>query len=292
MRRGYNMVGYQSWLFRMFAPVLNRLDFVAQRVFRTSRDVSLPAFSSRVRGHGISRQFGGRRFVESGDKLVAFVEDRGIAHERMSVVDLGCGAGRIGLALQRRFRDFSYSGIDVDAVSIGSAQSSIANDRLVFRHENIYNSVYNPRGTELADSARFASVSDGSVDLVVAWSLFTHVEPETTRHYLREIGRMLKPGGHVVFSCFLHDGRDHVALSHPHPYRDAAYVANESQPLKSVSLCLGFVESALAEARLESVDRPLRMHEHAVGWGAKGPDQDVVVAARSRADYHPGEEVG
>jgi SAM-dependent methyltransferase len=63
------------------------------------------------------------------------------------------------------------------------------------------------------DAYRFPA-DDGAVDLVYAASVFTHMVPEHAAHYFRETARVLRPGGHAVFSFFL---LDHYRPGHPRP---------------------------------------------------------------------------
>ena len=69
---------------------------------------------------------------------------------------------------------------------------------------DIRNSRYNPSGEIDASDYRFP-YPDESFDIVFAASIFTHCLPEATINYIREAGRVLKPGGRCLFSFFLLD---------------------------------------------------------------------------------------
>ena len=58
---------------------------------------------------------------------------------------------------------------------------------------------YNPNGALGCADARFPA-ADGDVDLVYAASLFTHLYPDDTRAYAREMHRVLADGGIAVVS--------------------------------------------------------------------------------------------
>src|SRR5690606_4013774 len=48
-------------------------------------------------------------------------------------------------------------------------------------------------------------VEAGSIDLAVAISVFTHLPPNVTAHYLRQVRRSLAPGGRFFCTSFFLD---------------------------------------------------------------------------------------
>ncbi len=74
-----------------------------------------------------------------------------------------------------------------------------------FAHIDLRNSYYNPTGS--IDPATFAfPYPDNHFDFVFSWSVFTHLVPEVTNNYLRQIRRVLKPGKKALLTCLLLDG--------------------------------------------------------------------------------------
>lgn len=120
------------------------------------------------------------------------------------VLDLGCGCGKLArfLYLNPRLR---YIGIDIFAPSItwcSRAFADLAGDRFSFEHFDGYSTVWNPKGKLSASEYSFP-IEDGGVNFVVAASLFTHLLEDDCKHYLNEIGRVLRPGGLALIS--IHD---------------------------------------------------------------------------------------
>jgi len=100
----------------------------------------------------------------------------------MSVVDLGCGSGRLPHALGKAFA-IDYLGVDiVQALLDYAATKSPTNYRFVL----------NRSLTLPAD--------DKSADFVTAFSVFTHLLPSESYLYMEDARRVLKPGGKLVFS--------------------------------------------------------------------------------------------
>jgi SAM-dependent methyltransferase len=96
------------------------------------------------------------------------------------VLEIGCGIGRMTAALARRFRE--VEGIDVSEEMVRRATEALAET------PNVRVSVAN--GTDLA------TFGDRSFDFVFSYLVLQHIpDREITKRYLREAGRVLRPGG-------------------------------------------------------------------------------------------------
>ena len=133
-----------------------------------------------------------------------------------AVLEIGCGLGRIAFPLRYILRDEgSYTGFDIVPKKIDflTRTFTAAHPNFQFRLADVHNTFYNPGGRLRTEEYRFP-LADASVDLVYAASVFTHMVPEGTAHYLRESARVLRPGGRCVFSFFL---LDHYRRGQPRP---------------------------------------------------------------------------
>jgi SAM-dependent methyltransferase len=120
-------------------------------------------------------------FVAQGDGHVAVLRHNGLANG-MTIYDLGCGCGRTAQALQRSEWHGNYIGADV----VPELLVELA------RQCPSYATVLN-----LTPSI---AASDGSLDMIFHWSVFTHLFPGEAYLYTAEAFRALKPGGRMVFS--------------------------------------------------------------------------------------------
>ncbi|HUF27903.1 MAG TPA: class I SAM-dependent methyltransferase [Gemmatimonadaceae bacterium] len=96
------------------------------------------------------------------------------------VLDFGCGVGLGTRALAEAFRGSTVVGFDPSEDSIAAATArcaDLANTRFVG-----------------GDAPRLP-MPDGSFDLVFAACVFHHIERADHLHWMREIGRLLRPGG-------------------------------------------------------------------------------------------------
>lgn len=122
-----------------------------------------------------------------------------------SVLDIGCGSGRMA----RHFVDYikppgRYVGMDIQESFIDWCDEHLAsaNGAFEFHHQDIYNGGYNPSGSIRASEYRFP-FEDESFDAIILYSVFTHLLPEDAENYLREVARLLKPGGYCYSTWYL-----------------------------------------------------------------------------------------
>jgi len=102
--------------------------------------------------------------------------------EGMSVVDYGCGSGRLAHALSSLF-SIDYVGIDVVDELLSYAATKSASHYKFIKHH-----------------ALNVPLESDSVNLVCAFSLFTHLLHHETFMYLEDMKRVLKKDGIIVFS--------------------------------------------------------------------------------------------
>lgn len=117
-------------------------------------------------------------FEESGraqaEALTTFLPS-----EDATVVDLGCGIGRVARYLAPRCK--LLWGVDVSSEMLEMAAERLAG-------------IPNVRFSHCADT-RIPEIADASVDFVYAVLVLQHLEREDTFLMLREIRRILRPGG-------------------------------------------------------------------------------------------------
>lgn len=196
----------RSWTYRCFSPIE-----AWQR--RVSGDEELPPLWLR-------RHTGPPRSFRSAARGTAQrIDALGLLRPDSRVLDIGCGCGSMVFELLGRLGNAGrYVGFDVHEPCIRWCEQEFSEDpRLRFEIARV-SSPYGSGPSEApVDAYRFPS-DDGSVDLVLAKSVFTHLPSADSQHYLEEIARVLAPGGAALVTFFLFDGeRFPVPRAFPHP---------------------------------------------------------------------------
>ena len=205
MKRRFSGVSWQHPAAQRAMPLIDGAD----RLVRNRRDLGdIPAYSIRIRGTGVSDEFGGRKFVRTGDLLTgSLVKYAGLTMDS-HVLEIGSGAGRIPYSLERKMLSPGhYTGLDVDRVSIDACRSSqtLTNAGFTFIHADLESELYNSLGRCGTAASYCFPFDDETFDIVYLESVFTHLTGEECANYAREILRVLKAGGRAVVSGFLRD---------------------------------------------------------------------------------------
>ncbi len=122
-----------------------------------------------------------------------------------TVLDIGCGCGKDARSFIYHPYVKKYIGFDVYKPNIEWCQQSIvprSEGRFEFHHVDVFSAGYNPEGTVKGTEFVFPA-ADGEVQLAFAVSLFTHLLEPDAKHYLREVRRVMAPGG--LFLPTIHD---------------------------------------------------------------------------------------
>lgn len=99
-------------------------------------------------------------------------------HPVVDLLDWGCGPGRVTMHLAAK----NIHGCDIDREAIGWCQKNLTGEYAV-------SPLYPP-----------LPYDDGSFDAVLAMSVFTHLNRRLQLKWLRDLARVLRPGGVLVAS--------------------------------------------------------------------------------------------
>jgi SAM-dependent methyltransferase len=192
-------------------------------------------------------------FYSTGNKQVSLLCNLGLQDDWV-VYDLSCGCGRTAQALARSGWSGKYTGVDIIEELIRYAQKTTTGYLFMVHHS--YTVV----------------ASDNSLDLVFAWSLFTHLLLEEISLYIDDAFRALRPGGQLIFSFLelanpdhrkILDARRAMASEGSHPVHLDTFL--HRQDISVLAANAGF-------HKLRFIDGA---DQHATAFGAFG--QSVVV---------------
>jgi len=201
------------------------------------------------------------------------------------VLDIGCGIGRMAVPLTQYIdnKSGSYQGMDPVAGGVNWCQRMITPvySNFEFQRVDIAHSLYNPKGA-INGLELVLPFESRQFDFIIMTSVVTHLPDEEVTAYLREVERVLAPGGRLFMTAFVVD--EH-AKDNTSKKRDArlgfqrydegpCWFVPEMPPLAAVGFDDGFLDGALARAGLSIVTKSLGH------WRGMPADhyQDIFVA--------------
>lgn len=124
-----------------------------------------------------------------------------------TILDVGCGWGRLAYGLLDRGFQGRYIGIDVIKSRLVwlNRHFSEKHPSYTFHFADVRNEWYNPRGTKSRIDFR-AALDGQSPDTIVLMSVFTHMYEANIADYLSDISGLMSDKSVLIFSCFLFDG--------------------------------------------------------------------------------------
>jgi len=136
-------------------------------------------------------------FTKTGHDQVGFLTEFCGLRAGHSVLDIGCGVGRLAVPLTNVLGDQgSYDGFDVAQYMIDWCARNITATHPNFRFTHADVKTSTASHDKGVDAAEYVfPYPDATFDLAYAGSLFTHLTPAAATNYLKQIARVLKPGG-------------------------------------------------------------------------------------------------
>lgn len=226
--------------------------------------------------HSAMRRGGKASYAEWGHVIGIFQTlmnlhspKRGDAH----VLDIGCGTGLMGLAAWPLVQEGgSYTGLDVIQSDVDYCKSHYPFEQYTFLHFDVSNPSYAP---DQSPEPKPWPLKDNQYDLVTALSVWTHFRESDSRYYLKEVKRVLKPGGTAIITFFHTDeayrktvekrqrnvsGKYHQTPQHKWIFSESAYGSEHwtcpswvAHPEDAIGIDETGMDSLLKEAELELV---------------------------------------
>jgi len=229
---------------------------------------------------------GGGDFHQIGQvRFTWLVEAAGVSPSD-HVLDMGCGSGRVAFPLAQYLNaQGRYTGFDLSERALRFARQHVKGvSDFQFIHADVASAEYAATGAKAAQYV--FPTADESVDAALAVSLFSHLLPEDAARYLKETGRVLKPGKRICLTAFILDDdvkarmRDASVTLPMVAFRDGAYAADVRHPERAIGFDKVVFEAWMAEAGLDWAQPLLPGHWN---WPHReGEFQDRIVLEKRR----------
>jgi SAM-dependent methyltransferase len=258
----------------LHAEAESRLNQLMEEI---SRDASLPAPPAEnvFVGDGDYRAIG-------AEYLGHFVRIGGLKPFE-SVLDIGCGIGRMAVPLTQYLDSGTafYEGVDPVNAGIEWCVQNITSAYPNFRfcRVDVAHELYNPGGA-IAGHEIVLPFADAKFDFVAMVSVATHLPEAEISAYAREIARLLAPGGRLFLTAFI------VAAGDPDRptarprftpgNRPGTWFGDPLAPLGAIGFDAGIIEDILKKAGLQ-VQRVSLGHWRGI---ESNHYQDVIIAVK------------
>ncbi len=179
-------------------------------------------------------RFGGKYFEKNKDFINSGKEEvrRLIANFNLSssssLLEIGCGPGRLPIGILATLGELKYEGIDIHEKSIIWCKKYIEkkNPSFNFHLINIKNERYNPFSETEANDSKLPV--QGPYDIIYLYSVFSHLLEKDIRFYLNEFKSLLLPEGNIFLTAFIKDNVPPISINPEN------YIRNWQGPLHCV----------------------------------------------------------
>lgn len=257
------------------------------------RDIFQAMQTEQINGHPLSDIVGGGDPEPIAREVVTAIEKYAKLSPGDSILDVGCGCGRIAAALTQYVgRESQYVGVDIVPGLIDFARNFITPRYPSFKFLllNQSNSSYDwwrGESGEIEIAKLTEAVSAQSINLAISVSLFTHLDYASAHEMLTSIHHVLKNDGRVFMTVFLLDANARegiegrrTAFSFKHRTQTGKLYAEKSDdPTLAVAYDGGLLDELIGSAGFQ-------LEQHVPGyWSSGGPGetfQDTLILRKAK----------
>lgn len=240
-----------SWRFLARRIAYSPVDFID--TLSGSRSKYEPPKGLIYTGRGVGS------FLEQGKQHLKLLQQHIPFEQDSSLLDIGSGIGRTAIPLTEFLGpEGKYEGFDPVKVGIDWCQAKITPDfpNFNFTYTPLKNDLYTAH--ELDAQSFIFPYEDHTFDRAFLFSIFTHFSIAEIGHYLKEIHRVLKPGGQCLATFFIYDQKIEETIGTQAEFnfpvaQDGYRLMNESVQSANIALDVNLLQSLVATAHLKQV---------------------------------------
>jgi len=261
---------------------------VSEISYEPVRDIFEAMKSEKIDGIPLSDVIGGGDPETVASEVLSVLAKYVHLKSQHTVLDVGCGCGRIAAALTQYLENTScYVGVDILPALVEFGRKFLSSQYphfkfLLLDQGNFTYDWWRLKGSSVDIAKLSQAMPERSVDLAISVSLFTHLDYSPALDTLVTIGRMLKEDGRVFLTMFVLDsearagiesGRTGFSFKHRTPIGDL-HAEKSDDPTYAVGYGLGQFEELVHSAGLK-LNRWIRGY-----WSQGNPGeifQDAVI---------------
>jgi SAM-dependent methyltransferase len=255
------------------------------------RDIFQAMRTEQINGHSLSDVVGGGDPELVAQEVVTVIEKYAKLNAGDSILDVGCGCGRIATALTQYVgRESHYIGIDIVPGLISFAKDFITPrypyfNFLLLNESNSSYEWWRQKEGEIGVAKLTDGVSAQSIDLAISVSLFTHLDYAPALEMLTSIHHVLKNDGRVFMTLFVLDaaapegieaGRTAFSFKHRTP-TGKLFAERSDDPTFAVAYDDALLDELISSAGFQ-LERRVRGYWSIGGTGETF--QDVLILRR------------
>jgi len=256
------------------------------------RDIFQAMRTETINGHPLSDVVGGGDPEPIAQEVVTAIEKYAKLNAGDSILDVGCGCGRIAAALTQYVDQKShYVGIDIVPGLIDFARNFITPrypsfEFLLLNQGSTSYDSWRQKGAETGIATLTEAVPAESIDLAISVSLFTHLDYPAALEMLTSIHQVLKNDGRVFMTVFVLDAiaRDSIEAGRtPFSFKQRTpggklFAERSDDPTFAVAYNDALLDELVSSAGFQ-IDRRVRGYWSIGGIGETF--QDVLVLKKS-----------
>ena len=184
---------------------------VSNLSYEPVRDIFAAMRKEQINGVPLSDVIGGGDPERVASEIILVLAKHVDLTAQRSVLDVGCGCGRIATALTQYLDDTSdYVGVDIIPGLVQFGREFITPRYphfkfLLLDEGNLTYDAWRPKGSAVDLTRLSEAKPPGSVNLAISISLFTHLDYPAAVDVLRAIAQMLAPEGQAFITFFVVD---------------------------------------------------------------------------------------
>jgi len=161
--------------------------------------IPLPPYALRMGGQHFKKD---ADFVNAGVRDARVLRRRAGLGPRKRVLDWGCGAGRLAIGIKHLMGNVAdYHGVDIQPELLNWAKDNLTDEHTRFTLVDAHNARYNPDGEQ---SFHIPAEAE-SVDVLYAYSVFSHMLTQDVAGYGATIASILAPKGRAWVTAFVEE---------------------------------------------------------------------------------------